>query len=223
MRQLLQLLVEQAPRSSLEEPRRGAALGAACDLMQRLDLIDQHGRRYEPPAAIAAPAEIEAPPAPATAAPTAAAPSAAAADAIDAPVIIGSTPAAAVPVAPQPPRVEDAAAAADQPEPVVAADEPEGRPAAVAGALADASEEDVVEMPETRAEGGADDGTASDSALPVMVERLEDEALELEAVVMALHGGPVAGAGAGAAMPGFAGEADELGVLDMWHPDDLWE
>lgn len=224
MRQLLQLLVEQAPRSSLKEPRRGAALGAACDLMQRLDLIDQHGRRYEPPGLVATPVELEAPPAPATASPTASgaeADAAASSDRKDEPVIIDDAPVALA--APRPLVVGAAPAAAVRPEPRSPAAEPEARAATVGGVLADASEEDVVEMPEMRAEGGADDGTASDGVLPVMADRLDDDALELEAVVMALHGGPVAGGGASAAAPAFAAEADELGVLDMWHPDDLWE
>lgn len=58
MRQLLQMLVEQAARSSLPEGPRAAALGAACDLMQQLNAVDQAGPCYESPLAVLPPPAI---------------------------------------------------------------------------------------------------------------------------------------------------------------------
>lgn len=198
MRELLQLLVEQAPRSSLPEARRGAALDAACDLMRQLDNLDRHVRAYAPPVSVPVPAALEAPPSPPAVEPRYAAESAAAgAHAAPAPALLQEADV-----------VLDVSAMSDSGDVEVAGG---------SGLETDAAEAGGADVVEPQPEDGVEAVEA------VVVEPSGDEALGLEAAIMALEGPPAPGVGSGDAVSGYSGEADEVSVLDLWHPDDLWQ
>ena len=203
MRQLLQLFVEQAPRSSLDEPRRSAALAAVCDLMQQLDRVDRFGQRYDIPVVIAAPAALAEAPADG--------------DRAGAAVAEGA--------------VADATDAGEE-----AVDErpaQEAEPDAVAANRAvEDSDEDVVEVSlESVLPGGDAVGAVTvasgrpghaEAAIGAGEEPVEDAALEIESMVMALQGDVRADAGEEAVLEGLDEESEEILALEPWHPDDLW-
>eukprot|EP00892_Ulva_mutabilis_P001516 jgi/Ulvmu1/11365/UM075_0025.1 len=211
MRQLLQLLVEQAPHSSLPEPRRAAALAAVWELLQQLDVVDRAGRCYEPPPA--APALAAAPADPAT--------EHAEADSVEE-VLVGDGDVAegdevdGEERAGEPrPQEDHAVASSRQAEEEMADDDvaevvPEGQAgSASAGDLV------VLEWQHNDGAAAAQAGAGEDSGE-------EDPTLELERMVLALHGSNGADTGAGVELEGLTGESEELGALELWHPDDLW-